>query len=55
MAQAHRWIQSGLARIPSFESARGFFAPYVGRIHTNGDVPEAFLAAIKALLDAEQY
>ncbi len=55
LERARAWLGEGLAKIPPIESARRFFAPYISRIHTHAEEPEALLAAIKALLDAEQY
>ncbi len=53
--RARAWLENGLAKMPAIESARRFFAPYISHIHTHVGEPEALLAAIKALLDAEQY
>lgn len=51
---ARTWLEEGLRKMPGFESAQRFFAPYLLGIRNAGD-PEALMRAIKALLDAEQY
>jgi hypothetical protein len=51
---ARTWLEEGLRKMPGFEGAQRFFAPYLLGIRNAGD-PEALMRAIRALLDAEQY